>query len=251
MSEKRTSYARKPETYATIDEALSVDPLMGGYIAANGLPIQKIMLLGMVEGKEVGARSSTLAITDGGRSVINITAFGDAMGKVEMVEKGSWILVTGNIRYDKIKKHLYITPTLVEQIEQGQLRSFMSWWYLNLIKLRCMAEMLIPKTPCGAILDERGIDYKIENGWIKLNRKEAQQGARRIIREGDGEKNAERTKVISYFQETDEVNINEYIAWATENKIRITQAEGLLVDLTNDGIIKEIGDNHDTFKIIT
>jgi hypothetical protein len=247
------SWARKPEVFATIKEIISSDPsAKGAYFASNGVPVNKVVVVGMVENKSIGDKASTIAITDGGRDILHVTAFAENMPMVEMLNRGDWVIAIGSLRYDNIRKNFYIIPTSLEVVDQGQTVAFMRWWFLRIVEHRLQGGLLIPKDPCGKILDEEGIKYdEAENGWLKINTIEAKR-ARRVVRanQEEGGKGEIKAKVTSYFQENGEANIGEYLAWAAENDINVTLAESLIVELTNDGVIKETSDDHDAFAIV-
>jgi len=247
-----TQYARKPEIYATIKEIVSADPsAKGAFKSANGVPVNKVVVVGMVENKSVGEKASTIALTDGGRDIVNVTAFSDNMPMVEMLNRGDWIIVIGSLRYNNQRKHFYLIPSSIEVVDQGQTVGFMRWWYLYIAYIRLKAGLLIPKDPCGKILDQESIPYEdADGGWLKVNTIEPKR-ARRVVRTNQGgEKVENKAKVISYFQENEEINIGEYLAWSAANNINVTLAESLIVELQNDGVIKEIGDEHDIFVVV-
>ena len=56
-------------------------------------------------------------------------------------------------------------------------------------------------------------------------------------------------KVKEYIQDKDEFNINDYLEWASERDIDRYIAEDVIIDLVNDGLIKERED-HITFMVV-
>lgn len=254
MSNKyKNKYVKKPEVFCTIKEIVSAQPNNErNYFSTNGIPVNKVIVVGMVENKSVGDRASTVVLTDGGRDVLHVTAFGEEMPMVEMVNRGDWLIVVGSLRYDPKRKHFYIIPYSMETVEQGLSVSFMRWWYLYICELRIIGGLLIPDEPCARILDDEGIKYKdMDNGWLKVETIESKR-ARRISRtvRGSDDNAAVKARIMSYFQEQDDVDIGEYLSWAAEENINASVAEGMLVELTNDGVIKEVGSEHDTFTLV-
>jgi len=229
--------------YTLIKEVLTADPKAErGYFSENRIPVSKPILVGMVEGKAVGDKASTITITDGGREVIQITAFGEDMPMVESRERGEWILVLGVLRYDKRKRVFYIIPNAIEPIPQQRLADFTRFWFLTVAYLRMLAGEKMPEDPCKKVLaGERIPIEEVGDGWIKV--KAVQPPAPRRVSRPKKEGGDVRKRVLAFFKERGgQVPYVDYLAWASEEKIKSSVAESVLVELTNDGLV---GDSED------
>ena len=57
-----------------------------------------------------------------------------------------------------------------------------------------------------------------------------------------------KEKVMEYIQDKDEFSARDYWEWASENDIHIYIAEDIIIELANEGLIKEHND-HITFTV--
>jgi hypothetical protein len=244
------SYARRPEMFATIKEVVSAkkrdeSEKRSAFFSENGIPVSKPILVGMVESKSLGEKASTISITDGGRDIVQVTAFGEDMPMVEGRARGDWILVFGVLRHDDRKRVYYIIPNIVETIERGELAQFTRFWFLQIAYLRMLADARIPAEPCKKVLQEEGIPFEeTEGGWIEIKRIEPREPQRKISRSSGGETGSIRERVLALFRERGgRVDYADYLQWASENGIKAPVAESALVELTNDGVIGESEDH--------
>lgn len=250
---KTLSYARKPESWVTVKEVVSANPNVEdkSFVSENGVPINKVIFVGVPEQTSMGENSSTAVMVDGGRDVLRVVAFGENMPMVEMLSRNAYSIVVGVLKYDVKRKNFYVTPSYIEPIPDAQRADFLRFWYLKIVELRALADQMIPRAPLARILDDEKIPYESVDGnseWIKLKITQ-KEVPRMIVRsrqaEDDGFEKM-KSKAIAFlresFQKKEKLPYVEYLDWAGKNGINPSVADDVAMDLVNDGVIDQIDD---------
>jgi len=247
----RFSFARESERWVTIKEILSADPKVKdkNYVSANGINVKKIIFLGIPENISSGEKASTAVVVDGGKIAINVTGFGEEHAPtVEGMDKTAWSIIIGTLRWDKKKDYFYVTPTHIETVSQDQRMDAERFWFLSIILMRIKSGQLIPKDPCSKVLDSEKIPYEeVDGEWLKINVVETPKPQRVINRktkkevsEDEEEWGTMKIKAISFLQQKDKTKYGEYLEWAGTQKINDKMAEDLIIELSNEGKVKEV-----------
>lgn len=248
---------RKVESFMTIKEVVSSKEVNGEYESINGIRFGKVVVIALVENKYMEEGSSSMVVIDGDEPMW-VKAYEEHAHMIEMTSSGDWVIIFGSVRYDKRKKEFYVTPSLIEKIPTVQKKNILRYWYLNIIKLRIMAQQSMPKKPLQTFLNEEGIAFsEVDEDWLIVESVQKPK-ARRIIRSRDDGFTEAKKEVISYFEEKkksseleDEkliVNYDELLEWAEKHDISVTTIENILVELMNDDVIREIDEDRNKFE---
>lgn len=256
-SKQSFSFARESERWVTIKEIISAQPKSkeSPYFSANGVNVTKPIFLAMPESVAPGEKASSAVVVDGSKEIINLTAFNENAPIVEQIDKSSWSVIVGTLRWDSKKGYFYVTPVHIETIAQDQRMEAERFWFLSIVFMRIQSDQLIPSTPCKKILDKERIAYEeVEEGWLKIDAVKLPKPKRVISRASKENKTDEeeewgvmKTKTLSYLQEKGEVSYSEYLGWAGEQRINNKIAEELIIDLSNDGKVGESDDHQKIF----
>lgn len=253
---KNYSYVRRPESGVTIKEIVSTNHTAERklLISENGIPVNKVIFIAIPERTHMGEKASTAVMVDGGRDVIHLTAFGEDMPIVEALSTNTYYVVVGSVKYNNQRKHYYVIPSYVEEIPDAQRTDFIRFWYLTLVYLRIISDQMIPKVPIAKILDEENIPYeevKEKNGWIRVKTVK-KPSPRRITRpknakrSGNGDLGDIKEKVVDFLRENNEdgkTPYADYLEWIQGLGVNANDADHIVMDMSNDGIIEEVDNN--------